>query len=179
MFRIFNGKKGFTLVELMMVVAIIGILAGIATISSRDMRARYRLKAATLELYSDMQMTRLGAIRNGRIWSICFFVPQGENFTRYSIGNAGGADGDICTVADDPTAAVDPALFRKNVDLSPQSEIAFLNNFNGTNMTFNPRGTASSGNIELRSRNGELTTYQRIRVNGMTGSIRIEIDNLP
>lgn len=174
-------EKGFTLVELMMVVTIIGILAGIATISTRDMRARFRLKSATLDLYSDLQLARLGAIRGGRPWSVCFFVPNGANFTNYSIGNAGGADGDICTAADDPTTAVDPGVFRKNVNLNNQSDITFTNNFPppGTFMTFTPRGSSSNGNIQLRSVNNVLTTGRVIRVNGMTGSMRVDIVNLP
>lgn len=171
-------KKGFTLVELMMVVAIIGIIAGISTISSRDLRARFRLKGATLDLYSDLQMARLGAIRSGRIWNVCF-LPGDKAFTGYNINNdAAGADDAFCTA--DDVAAAGPVAFRKNVDLSAQSDILYEENFSGTNVIFDPRGSARpAGNVELRSRSATLTTYQMITVNGMTGNVRIDAFNLP
>lgn len=164
--------KGFSLVELMVVIALIGILASIGTLSTRDIRARFRLKSAALELYSDLQMARLGAIRNGRTWSVCF-DPGNTAFTSYTIGNAGGIDGDICTAADDPTVVADPAVFRKNVDLSNQSDIFFSEEFSGTNMSFNPRGSASSGNIKLSLSSG-MATGRKITINDMTGNVRVE-----
>lgn len=171
MLRIFKQKQGFSLVELLIVVALIGIVAGIGTLSTRDVRARFRLKSAALELYSDLQMARLGAIRSGRIWKVCF-TPGNTLFTSYSIGNAGGTDGDICTAGDDPTTAADPAFYRKNVDLSNQTGLFFQENFSGTSITFNPRGTASSGNIRL-SLNSGITSGRQITVNNLSGNISI------
>ena len=165
-------NKGFTLVELLTVVAIISIVAGIGALSTRNMRLGFQIKSAALTLYSDLQMARLGAIRNGRIWRVCF-DPGDTVFTSYTIGNAGGTDGDICTPDDDPTAAADPAVFRKNVDLSSESNIIFAEFFSsGNQITFNPRGTASSGNIKL-SLNSAMTSGRIITVNGMTGNMSV------
>lgn len=169
MLRILKQKQGFSLVELLTVVALIGIIAGIGTLSTRDVRARLSLKSATLELYSDLQLARLGAIRSGRIWRVCF-TPGNLLFNSYSIGNAGGTDGDICTDADDPTVAADPAFYRKNVDLSNQSGLFFQENFSGASIIFNPRGTASSGNIKISLNNG-ITSGREITVNSLSGNI--------
>lgn len=180
-----NRENGFTLVELMLVIAIIGIISAITTISSRDIRERYRIKSAARTLYSDLQLARLGAIRDGRLWTICF-SPGDDDFTSYTIGNAGGVDEDVCTWNDDPPresdppdpAVDDPAVFRKNVDLIGERGIRFTEIFPGTQISFDPRGTASNGNFVV-SRTLNAVMGQQITVNGMTGNIRIETIPLP
>lgn len=150
----------------MMVVAIIGIIAGIGTISSRDMRARFKLKSATLSLYSDLQMARLGAIREGKVWAVCFNA-EGD-FTSYTIRQQPPPE---------PTpvpAICDGGAIIKTVDLTTEP-VRFTEIFSGKQITFNPRGSASAGNVELRSLNTGLTTYQSITVNNMTGNMHIDI----
>lgn len=55
--------SGFTLVELMVVVAVIGLMAAIGTPVVLNLLPNYKLKAAARDLYSSLQQTRLLAIK--------------------------------------------------------------------------------------------------------------------
>lgn len=58
-----NIQKGFTLLEAMIVVAIIGIIASIAVPSYQDVLERNRIKDAAESLRADLQWTRTEAIK--------------------------------------------------------------------------------------------------------------------
>jgi type IV fimbrial biogenesis protein FimT len=78
-------KAGFTLVEVMIVIAIIGIIAAMAVPSYQDMIERNRLKQAAEGLKSDLQWMRTETIKkscnlqasftNGATWSYQIFIP--------------------------------------------------------------------------------------------------------
>jgi len=82
-----NRQKnaGFTLLETMIVVAIVGILAAIAVPSYQDMLERNRLKQVAEALKSDLQWMRNETIKqscnlqasftNGAAWSYQIFIP--------------------------------------------------------------------------------------------------------
>ncbi|QTA83203.1 Prepilin-type cleavage/methylation domain-containing protein [Desulfonema limicola] len=65
-----RNSKGFTLLELMVLVAIIGILAGLAT--SYLNNPRLRLRAAARDVVSKVQHARFKALETGDTWAVQF-----------------------------------------------------------------------------------------------------------
>lgn len=66
--------SGFTLMELVMVLACIAIISGISTYQFMDWLPRYRLRHAALDLFSAFQAARMRAIRNTGEVAVVFFT---------------------------------------------------------------------------------------------------------
>lgn len=66
-----KGEGGFTIIELMIVVGIIGILAVFAVPNLQALIPRYRLNRGAKEMAGVVQMARLMAISQGRDHRIC------------------------------------------------------------------------------------------------------------
>jgi prepilin-type N-terminal cleavage/methylation domain-containing protein len=63
-------NSGFTLMEIIIVVAIFGILLGIGAMSGRDWLERARVEGQTKEMYVDLMNARVCALQRSRV----FFV---------------------------------------------------------------------------------------------------------
>lgn len=64
--------SGFTTVELLVVMALIAIIAAIATPNFIGWLPKYRLRSATQDLYTNLQLAKLGAIKHNNDWAIFF-----------------------------------------------------------------------------------------------------------
>lgn len=144
----FPGKRcqgGFTLPEVIIVIVIIAILATIAIPGFLHWLPNIRLKAAARELYSDMQQTKIQAIKQNQDWAIVFDTAG----KRYYVCSDPGTDDDWTTVAGSNTIekTVELAKFKSGVTYGsgnctppPASDVTYVNNV----VVFNPRGTVNT-----------------------------------
>ena len=79
---------GFTILELIIVIVILGILTAIGVPNYLSWLPRYRLKSAARDLYSNLQLARLGAIRSNADWAIVFNRATGQ----YQVCSGKGTD---------------------------------------------------------------------------------------
>jgi len=87
-----NRESGFTLFEVLFTFLVFGIVAGIAIPNMGDWLLDYRLRGAARDLYSDMQLAKMSAIKSNASWAIVFDTAHSPG--RYFVCSAPGSDGD-------------------------------------------------------------------------------------
>ena len=177
-----KGRNGYTLIEILIVVAIIGLILGIAIPNFTSMRRRMALRAAAGELRSLFHLVRMRAIARGVNTGVKFAMQDGAwHFATYEDGDRDGVRND------DIKSGVDPMVARPRIVFS-QSQIVTIGlpgysfkdpdgdtvksavTFNQTSLcSFSPIGEATPGTIYLTDNAGELWC---VRVYGATAKIR-------
>ncbi len=159
-----NGESGFTVMELMVVIAIIGIMVAIAIPSFSTWLPNYRLRNAARDLYTNMQKAKIGAIKSNSNWAIVFDFAN----KRYRICSDDGGDGDWTDEDETEESIVHlPVKYEGNVDYGHGNATGPIGGTWGGNdisynspvdvAVFNPRGTCNAGYVYIE--NGKNTTY--------------------
>jgi prepilin-type N-terminal cleavage/methylation domain-containing protein len=155
-----KGRKGFTLVELMIGVAILGILAGVAGLSLNRYTVNRNLQTAARDIASDFAICREKTAAEMRRYRIAFTVNP-YNSSSYTIQRG--------TAAGTPYVTIDtksPAAFGPDIRISSA-------NFGGnTRTSFYTRGTVEPGAVVLRNSRGSQAT---VTVN-MAGKTYVETE---
>jgi type IV fimbrial biogenesis protein FimT len=107
-----RNNNGFTLLELLMTFVVLGIVTSIAVPAFSRWLPKYRLKEAVNDVYADMQLTRIGAIKANAEWAIVFDAAASPG--RYFICSNNGANG----VWDGPAVMGGDDTIEKTVNLS-------------------------------------------------------------
>lgn len=167
---IMRKQSGFTVMELLIVVAIIAVLAGMAYASGIEWVPRHRLKSAVNDLFSNMQRARMAAIKERRDWAIVFDVSSSSSPGRYFVCSDAGPgntwDGGAAMGGNDIVErTVDLGKYGSGVDFghgnaSTAKGGGFDDNvtFGGNTVVFNATGFINppSGYIYLENKNDEV-----------------------
>ncbi len=168
-----QNKRGLTIIELVVVMCILAVMVLIAIPNIGRWLPRYRLRSAARDVASNMQLARLGSIKDNREWALLFDV----NAQSYQIISNKGADGNWGTPDD---------IEERVVNLSDYPSVRFGDSGHGpvagggpvddgvtfaqNRAEFNPGGTSTAGTVYLQNNRNDAMA---IRVDSSTGIIRM------
>ena len=153
----YKKENGFSIVHLMIAIAIAGIISVASIPSLKQWSRNYNVQSAAMDLYSHMQIAKIGAIKENKLWTVNF--------------NPGGLLG--YEVHNGAAQTVKTINFRTRYD----SEILFTDptaakTYDAPTLAFNPSGLSDKGYAYIS--NKSRSKYYRVGLLFITGSIRIE-----
>ncbi|MFH0844695.1 MAG: GspH/FimT family pseudopilin [Pseudomonadota bacterium] len=160
--------SGFTLMEMIVVMAIVAVMILIAVPSFLSISSRGQLKSAARDIISNMQYTRIQAIKKSATWAVQFDVAD----SRYRLLSDDGAD-DTWNTGDDTVY--------KTVNLSDYPGVSYgsghgvypggssVDNgvtFSADRVTFKSNGTSESGTVYIKNREGDTFAITSLSATG-------------
>ncbi len=167
------GKRGLTIIELVVVMCILGVMVLIAIPNIGRWLPRYRLRSAARDVASNIQLARLGAIKDNREWAILFDT-NGQLYRVISNkgpdenwGTPDDAEEKIVTLSDYPSVRFGAS---DHPPIPDGGAVGDGVTFVGKRAEFNPGGTSTAGTVYLQNdRNDALA----VSVDSSTGIVRM------
>ena len=160
-----KNKKGFTLVEVIIVVGLIGVMSAIAIPAINSWLPNYRLKGAARSVYSTMQKARILAVKTNKDTAI-IFDPVNNKYELCDNWVAGACAGnlqmtDFSVVGSGVGYGHGNATNQANVaatafPMVPDDDVSYSSPINVA--TFNSRGLGNAGYVYLGNMQNS-TTY--------------------
>lgn len=138
MINVKSDQSAFNLIELSIILAVIGILAGLAIPNFMQMTPRIRLNNAAQRIATDLQFARMRSITIGKECRLNFNVSE----DRYTIeeGNRSSGSTSWTTIADQEERKFNDSsnlYYHKNIDIQSVSK----------NPIFTPKGLSSETTV--------------------------------
>ncbi len=161
-----NKQSGFTLLELVVVVAIIALVSIIALPQLHTTQENYRLKSAAVDMLSYFQKAKMEAVKRASSVSLAFTEGTNGKFVMFVDDGAGSGTAENI-IRDGSEEILSQVSMPKGVTLTA--------NFTADSAGFDARGFPLSsriGNINLVNNNGNSYSI----VLSMAGSVRLQKD---
>lgn len=145
------NQRGITLVEIMVVFALIAILSVFAVPNIIDALPNYRLKAAARDLVSNLQKAKMLALKKNCDIEVRFDTSAVPGFYYFDT-----TDDDTYTSGEFRWQL---STYKSGVDFGTGQAVADWNGGNcsqAASITFNSSGTAGIGNVFLENKNQDI-----------------------